>query len=252
MLRQAADVQKWQRIEWPMPDVFHRPFADRRASVGARDAESLLNPRVKTVEIRAKRALIDRSHRPVSFAVSLGGRRRQLRADGRSRNDSRPMAARTASERLRTIGLNGPATSCGAATRTPTSASAIRAMVSSPGPAAPGVIKEDNSKRQLGRAQQAHGRLRPQFQAGRTPAPGQVRQDGESAVWAQRPARIQMKAIAAAASAWLRAWRTACCGSRPCSIQSRRRSKLHAVAQPIRGRNSSRSKSRPTGPQRTS
>ena len=43
----------------PVPDVFDRALADRGASAGARDAESLLYPRVKTVEIGAERALID-------------------------------------------------------------------------------------------------------------------------------------------------------------------------------------------------
>ena len=58
-LKSSSLLVNDSNILLPMPDVFDRPVADCRGSAGARDAESLLNPGVKTVEILAERALID-------------------------------------------------------------------------------------------------------------------------------------------------------------------------------------------------
>jgi hypothetical protein len=111
------------------PDFVHDAATDRRDPVSAVEAETTLDLRMETIEVRPESAPVDRGH-----DVDTGGRRLQRAAEGVDCSTRRSTIARHATAMLSVSGLNAPRNRSGARTATPTvlpSAQASAAMASS-------------------------------------------------------------------------------------------------------------------------
>ena len=187
-----------------MPDIFHCAPADGGAAIGAREPESLPDTGMQSIELRTERALVDRSHESFSFPSPIGARRKQRRADGRSRQRQQAKHGDDHDYEIEKERAERPRSQMGRCRERNDQSNRMSAMVSSHGQR-----RRANNRQATPKPTSATPSRRKNTGASSSGTPD-AKARASSSAWGPAsfgtiPCQIQVKAIAAEASARTRA-----------------------------------------------